>query len=213
MTRLTMWCQRLAQRIRLTGTVAAVFLVAPLVAKIVGLTVGDGVLWGTGVVILLYTYETYQMRRELVRQNEIAIQPLVLATVETRQLTLNTYGRQVVLRNIGRGPALHVHVDDFQHIPDGEGEWLLRIPPADCIEPGGEAVRGVIQVARRKGEEVYRGADRDRGFVGVLDPDSANKTYEIIVRYEDIAHRKYWAKVQMGKGGIRLLDHGQERRA
>jgi hypothetical protein len=214
MTRLTMWCQRLAQRTGLTGAAAAVFLGAPLVAWIAGWNVGNAVVFGTGVVVLLYTYETYQMRWQLVRQNEIAIHPLVLATVKFGKIDGGTEAWRVVLRNIGRGPALFVRVDDFggQENEQNKTVRLSRIPPVDCIEPGKDKELPVEVVMEEEGiiEVLRNGGYRGWNFVAKLNPGSATETYVITVRYEDIDRRKYWAKIQMGKGGIRLLDHGQE---
>ena len=47
-------------------------------------------------------------------------------------------------------------------------------------------------------------------FVANLDPQFANDTKIITTRYEDIDRGKHWSTTQMGKGGIRLEDHGRE---
>ncbi len=212
MTALQTTCRKLAQKVGLVGIAAFVFLVAPLIAWGRDWSLGNALIWATGVVLLLYTYETQEMRRQLVRQNEISVQPLVLATVEIRPVdgAHDMRGPQVVLRNIGRGPALFVRVDEFSlhRVPDTAMELLLSIPPVDCIEPGKDKACDVEFVARAEGTEV----SRKENFVANLDPKSASETHVITVRYEDIDRRAYWAKVQMGKDGIRLLDHGQERR-
>lgn len=45
-----------------------------------------GVYIGTGIAVLLYTVETYFLRHEMVRQNAITIQPLVVSSVEFKNL-------------------------------------------------------------------------------------------------------------------------------
>ncbi len=77
---------------------------------------GDSIYLATGLAVLLYTVETSRMRREMVRQreemarqNEIAIQPLLIVTIAKVELGVSAtpgYGFGLVLRNIGRGPAL-----------------------------------------------------------------------------------------------------------
>jgi len=191
----------------------------------VGMQSNDAILAVTAFVILWYTLETYALRWQMVEQNkltvqqnkltvrqiELAVQPLVLATVEDRPLSQGTHGLRVVLRNIGRGPALFVRVDDFAvHEIEGTKIVLLSsIPPVDCIEPGEDVPLPVEAVLKEEGKEVRRDVGSARlNYAAMLHPQSANETYEITVRYEDIDRQEHWAKIQMGKGGIRLLDHG-----
>ncbi len=178
----------------------------------------EAILAATALILLWYTVETWALRWQMVRQNELtvrqnelAVLPLVLATVESRPLGGSTYGLRVVLRNIGRGPALFVRIDDFAvHEIEGTKIVLLSsIPPVDCIEPGKDAALPVEDVLKEEGKEVRRDTGTARlNYVAMLHPQSARETYEITVRYEDIDRQEHWAKIQMGKGGIRLLDHG-----
>lgn len=184
------------------------------------MNVANAIYLTTGFVLLWYTVETCAMRWQMVRQNELtvrqnelAVLPLVLATVENRSLGVSTYGLQVVLRNIGWGPALFVQVDDFAvHEIEGTKTVLLSsIPPVDCIEPEKDAALPVEAVIKEEGKEVHRNVGSARlNYVAMLHPQVARETYEITVRYEDIDRLGHWAKIQMGKGGIRLLDHGRE---
>lgn len=175
-----------------------------------GLGPAEAIYAATGGAVVWYTVETYRLRKEMVRQNELAIQPLILATVERREVDRDRDDWRVILRNIGRGPALFVRVDDFPFDPDDNGKLLLRIPAADCIESGNEAIRKVMEVARETAKEVNQSGETHRNFAVRLYPVHADKTYNITIRYEDVNRRQHWAKIQMGKDGIRLLDHGKE---
>jgi hypothetical protein len=183
----------------------AVLLAAPVLAWSSGGNPTDAqtaVLLATAVVLLHYTYETYRMRREMAHQNQLAVLPLVLATVRRVGPDL-----RVILRNIGRGPAVFVRVDDFSvHELEGGGGFSLRIRPVDCIEGAAEEVLDVQQIAREAdGTE----SSHSWYFAAVLFPATANKSYVITARYEDINHGQHWSKTQMGKGGIWLLEHGR----
>jgi hypothetical protein len=192
----------------LIGASAVIFLFAPVVALQVGWNIQTAIYWVTALVVLHYTFETYRMRQELVRQNQLAVQPLVLATVERVDVAPGKRESLVVLRNIGRGPALFVHADDFNiHDDEAGGGYSLRIPTVDCIEGGKEAFRSVELIGR---EVTGTERVRDRGFVATLDPKYAADAQVVILRYEDINRGRHWAKTQMGKGGIRLLEHGRE---
>ncbi len=52
------------------------FLIIPATTHWLGLGIGNGLLWITGLVVFWYTLETRGLREEMVRQNEMAIQPL-----------------------------------------------------------------------------------------------------------------------------------------
>lgn len=133
----------------LAGASAAIFFFGPLVVLGLGWNVQTAIYWVTGLVVLHYTYETYRMRNEMVRQNQLAVQPLILATVERVEISMGTSDLRVVLRNIGRGPALFARVDDFNtHDDDGEMRSSLRIPPVDCIESGAQSAQDVESITR-----------------------------------------------------------------
>ena len=54
------------------------FIVLPFFLE--GNALNNALLWLTGIVILLYTAETYGLRLEMVRQNEMSVQPLIIVT-------------------------------------------------------------------------------------------------------------------------------------
>jgi hypothetical protein len=200
------WLGRLRAHKPIVASTAIFFFVL-FGALQIGWNVQTAIYLVTGLVVLYYTYETYRMRKELVRQNQLAVQPLILATVKRVNVSHDMTDSRVVLRNIGRGPALFVRVDDFNvHDEEGGGRFSLRIPPVDCIEGGMETALDVELITR---ETSGRETPQTWHFAGVLDPKSANSTYIVTICYEDIDRGQHWAKTQMGKGGIRLLDHGR----
>ena len=70
-----------------------------------------------------------------------------------------------------------------------------------------EAALDVELIAR---ETDGRETSRTWNFVATLDPQYANQSQIITVRYEDVDRGQHWAKTQMGKGGVRLLDYGKQ---
>jgi hypothetical protein len=73
--------------------------------------------WLTALIVLAYTYETYCMRLEMVRQNEITIQPLLITSIEHRpEPGTGAAGRieVLIIRNLGRGAALFIRVADIE---------------------------------------------------------------------------------------------------
>lgn len=180
-------------------------------------SVSDATYFATGVAIVAYTVVTWKMRLEMVRQNEIAIQPLVIAGIEKRSTKTGSppLERQVVLRNIGRGPALYVQVEDIkigeiEDIKIGEVEWSQRLIAkfnvVDYVEEKKDAVADVTFYFSASGAcEELRKTRWD--FVSNLDPKYASKSYQLIASYEDVSGQRYRSTTLMGKGGIRLLGH------
>src|SRR5207253_10533217 len=75
-----------------------VFIVLPFFLE--GNALNNALLWLTGIVILLYAAETHGLRLEMVRQNEMSVQPLIIVT---RIVSRENGGDRVVLTNkIGR---------------------------------------------------------------------------------------------------------------
>jgi hypothetical protein len=102
-----------------------------------GPNVPSVIYWLTALVVLAYTVETYGMRQEMVRQNETAVQPVLIILVERHYLALRTVEAQVFLRNIGRGPALFVTIADLTLIdPIGEVQFVARFEAPDLVEAG-----------------------------------------------------------------------------
>ena len=106
------WRDRLAGYIPM-GASAVIFLLVPIVASIVGWNVQTAIYWVTGLVVLHYTYETYRMRKEMVRQNNSRCNRWSWLRLSGFRWQAAKRDSRVVLRNIGRAPALFVRVDDF----------------------------------------------------------------------------------------------------
>jgi len=144
------------------------------------------------------------MRLEMVRQNEIAIQPLVIATIEEREVQRRTIGTEnvLVLRNIGRGAALFVEIKDVEFAELEGQRYVMKFDTIDYIEPGGD---------RRAQPNIFRGHEQtaSAAYVSHLDPRYAIQSLTLNIVYEDINGQRRESAVKMGKGGIRLLRHGK----
>lgn len=180
---------------------SAVFIGVPLLGTLLGYKPSTAILWATGLVVLAYTIEAYRMRLELVRQNEIAIQPLVIAVIGGPDGS-----RQFMLRNIGRGPALSIRVEDVT-LPDVAGDnvpFIMKVQTMDYLEPQTErAPITELTSASSATPEAYFEA------VPSLDPGTAVDSCRLTIEYDNIGGQLRCSLMQMGKGGIRLLGHGK----
>src|SRR5947207_1736721 len=79
-------------------------------------------------------------RREMVRQNELTVQPLLVTRIERQE-----GDDLLVIRNIGRGPGLFVRVPEIEITVEGGVRFVARCDAVDVIEAG-EAVVAPIHV-------------------------------------------------------------------
>ena len=175
------------------------FIVLPFFLE--GNALNNALLWLTGIVILLYTAETHGLRLEMVRQNEMSVQPLIIVTgIVSRENS----GDRVVLTNIGRGPALFVQSKDMVFGEHRAEHFAARLENVDFI-----GANQTVEVAVRRSFEDEAGSPRTlQDFAAHLNPQIANKSYNVTITYEDMNGQSRESVVRMGKGGIRLLSHG-----
>lgn len=184
---------------------SAVFIVVPLLGTLLGYKPSTVILWATGLVVLAYTIEAYRMRLELVRQNEIAIQPVLITTIEeirTGTGKTRRFKNQIVIRNIGRGPALFIKVNEMDLFEEADVHFVAKFDTVDYLEPGKDTLAKVTLWSHAP-KEVQERFD----FVSNLDPRYATRTFQVVISYEDIASQKRESVMQMGKDGVRLLRH------
>jgi hypothetical protein len=158
----------------------------------------NALLWVTAVLILLYVVETHGVRMEIVRQNELAIQPLLIASIEPMAVQSNELKNAVVLRNIGHGPAFQVSIKEASNVRRSALRSIAH-EPIDLIEAG-----KTIPV-----ELSFNSITERNEFALLLDPGTPQQYYTIEISYKDIAMREYVSLMRMGKVGNVLLEHGK----
>lgn len=171
-------------------------------------TLNNALLWLTGVVVLVYTVETHGLRLEMVRQNEINIEPLVIVGIqqEWEQHIAPTERGRMILKNVGRGPALFVRIRDT-YLTDVAGDrvrFVAKFDQIDCLESGKDCrvTAKCVPINANVRPEYL-------DFFPSLDPSTAIENYELTIEHQDTSGQLRQTIVQMGKGGVRLLRHGK----
>ena len=96
------------------------------------------IVFATGLVILWYTWETYLLRRAAWAQRELDMQPLVIIEkVDPRE----SGGAEFQVRNLGRGVALNVSVDDVVLLEEGSNRYLIRFEQTFAFLEAGQRER------------------------------------------------------------------------
>jgi hypothetical protein len=168
-----------------------------------GLMTSDAIYAVTGLLVLWYAVEARAMRREMVRQNQLAVQPLLITTVRRPEKEL-----ELVVRNIGKGAALEVAIEDIEFVleplPGQETrKHLGKFSVIDVIEAGAEVTADVRYVTRDAGGE----GTSHWSLAANLDPKHARQDLPVIIRYRDILGGAHRSEMSMGKSGIRLVRH------
>jgi len=129
-----------------------------------------------------YTDETAALRQETVRQNRIALRPIVLPDFRMQK------ERTLHLRNCGVGCALNVSISPVQvqqGDPYGVGPAELRFTILDYLPPSdGQDVR---LEAWHGGSRVSQQSPLDRLFL----PQYPGPAMNLEVRFEDVESQKY----------------------
>ena len=183
---------------------AALILLLP---RDLNLTLDKWFLWLTAFLVLLYTVETQGLRFEMIRQNEMSVEPVIIATFQTKavQKIASTFGEVIVLRNIGRGPALYIKVDNEAILTRelGNNWYISNIGTIDFIEPGGEVI---ISPTLRNPEQ--QSPEANTPHISKV-RQKGDPTVVVKIRYEDIGGTKRESLIQMGDGGPKLIKHGR----
>lgn len=140
----------------------------------------------TMIAIILYTIETGRLRRATVRHTELSLRPLVVIDWD------ETEGSKYVLRNMGKGHALKVKVEDISVINEEQIKIAYNFPEQSMI-PADKFQHLIIKVGDEEASSFQLGA---------LNPYSAIRSFNYIVKYTDINKKPYRTKGKMGKGGV-----------
>jgi hypothetical protein len=174
---------------------------ASAVGSALAASIQAGLVAGTVAGLVWYSIETRGMRNEMVRQNEMAVWPMLISAI-LESPGVDEASHRLVIRNVGKGPALFVKIDNVIAVP--EGRFNVEFDSISVIPAGEE------ELARAR---VYidgvLAMNRLDTFVAALNPRYGQDTHLITVRYQDLAgSTNRWTLMQMGKEGIRLINNG-----
>jgi len=144
----------------------------------------------TFLAVVWYAWETRKLRIEAIKQTELGLKPFVTISYDERE-------RKFSYKNIGKGPALKVKIDDIPIIKEN-GELYIRYVfyEIDVITPEEESkVDGEIKINEST-------SDKDFSFLSHFFPDTAVKSYDFLIKYTNINNEHYETKGKFGESGI-----------
>ena len=141
----------------------------------------------TLLVLIKYTSETAKLRRETKKQTELGMRPFIIISYTESEDTFK-------YSNLGFGIALKTKIDDLSLI-DSEGLTLEYIFPEIAVIPPNSECE-IKNIKLKINDNI---SDADRFDLGALFPRSAQQTFEISIRYENLVGDEYVTKGTLGQ--------------
>jgi hypothetical protein len=175
------------------------------------MTVSDSITFLTGALVVITAYYAWQntrMVQELRRQNQMAVEPRLILRLGSIMLGGKTgyvEPRPILeMENIGRGPALFVHASSVVLTDPVDGlRFAVDFHSADVLLSGEKKTLDVA--ATRPVTPVDDQVQAGFFYGNCLAPETAREDYLFVLRYEDVHARVLESRVQVGRGGVRLL--------
>ena len=142
----------------------------------------------TLLAILWYAWETREMKRQIIKQTELSLRPFVI-------ISFSESGDKYQLINLGKTPALHVKIDDVSIINEEDLQIKYIFPETDLIPP--DAKCDIRDIEKKINDEI---SDTDTFDLGALIPYSAQRTFNVKVRYKNISNEEYITEGKVGEG-------------
>lgn len=138
----------------------------------------------TGVVITIYTVETYRLRITSVNQLKLSIMPSIVVDQIPNETSFS-------IQNVGNGVAVNIRFDDT--VLSSDFGIALRFPKMLCLLPFKSELITI--------EPIRNGRKVDFPFQANFDERYATNQHVIMVTFEDISQNKYRQEIQLGKDG------------
>lgn len=159
----------------------------------------------TAIIIFWYTFETSAMKKAIVEQNDILIQPILFLSIDFTRFT--TFDRHFFLTNEGNGPAFNIKIEDFElkdvqnNVSEGLGTY--RIHPIFYLPKSSNKL--YIKVFNLDGQNRIK-INRNLGaYFNIETSDDVN--FEILpkINYEDSQGNKYQSEMKISTLETKLL--------
>jgi hypothetical protein len=141
----------------------------------------------TLLVLIKYTYETSELRQETKKQTELGMRPFVIISYMESEDTFK-------YANLGFGNALKTRIDDLSLINSGGLTLKYVFPEIAVIPPKTECEIKDIKI-KTNGKI----SDADKFDLGALFPRSAQRTFEVSIRYNNLVGDEYVTKGTLGQ--------------
>ncbi|SRR6266487_1262973 len=164
--------------------------------------INAAILFWTGIVLAIYTRETYKLREATQEQTELQQRPFVIFEIDT---FTNYLGAELYycVRNIGISPAINVYVMDVY--PEN-ADWYCKLRPdrgpSNLVIPLLMPREYSLLHASRIFKESRGSACHDTGAI------LRGMTFSVSINFYNIAMKPYYVSQRMVKGNLITVDSG-----
>ena len=146
--------------------------------------ISDGILAITGIIVAWYTYETSQMKNEMVTQRRLSSSPFVIIEENNKKFVLSNYGT----------PAINIEISgvDLGEYDTFIFPEILFLAPNSHIEIIGKTNSGSSLIDQSL--HVY--------WKGLYGSEFDIKTS---IKYDDLTGRRYETLMKVGKGDHKII--------
>ena len=160
------------------------------------------ILFGTMVVVIFYTIETYEMRRVMIKQNKEMIKQTELRMRPLITLYFEEGREQCFIKNVGYGAAMNVKIDDL-YLPKDAEEFHVHFVFDTIYAIMPNEVKMIInyKAYASDGSEFSKSTVLTQFWLHFK-----KQTHELNVKYKNLIGDEYSSKVQCGEIGNILLE-------
>jgi len=146
------------------------------------------ILFLTFLAIIIYAWATIKLWKESVKQTRLIMRPIVVITYDGGE-------RKFKYINYGNTPAFNIKIDDLTLI-NTEGLRFDYIFPVEHILPQSTKI-SVENIKKKINDNV---SDIDTFYLGALLPFSANRSFNVIIRYKNSENEEFKTEGVVGEG-------------
>ncbi|MBE3143930.1 MAG: hypothetical protein IMZ61_08405 [Planctomycetes bacterium] len=127
----------------------------------------------TLITIFWYSYETRGLKAQMVMQNELSMRP--------RLIFIETISKARLVKNIGNGAALDIHIQDYSHQIEGLFTIKYRFECQNILEPGADCE---LNIGTVEGDKIQNAGPLELAQLLLY-------TFEIKLNYKNVLGQEY----------------------
>lgn len=140
----------------------------------------------TGIVLILYTWETMRSREAAFAQRVLQLRPFVVVELKKKQFEVT---------NLGVGVAINVKINDF--VIDREFEITVRFPESIAVLRPGET-------QPMQAESFKKGISASEFFLAHLDKEYVNREIEVKIEFQNVEMKPYSVSEYVVPGRLQM---------
>ena len=153
------------------------------------------ILFLTFVAVFIYAMATVRMFNETVKQRRLSMRPIVVITYDERESDPDKKFKYI---NYGNTPAFYIKIDDVNLIDTEDGRFDYVFPAEYCVPQSSKI--SIENIKKKINGEI---SDTDTFDLGALIRYSAQKTFNVKIKYKNAEKEEY---ITEGKLGIDTFD-------